>query len=420
MSIASFVRITVLFSLIPTLYFAFFPGEIVLTTILTCYPVLIFTLIFASKKSNSSGYTWIVVRMFIVYSVIIFVRGLLSAGSYQDWITLLSGGTSLLLFLPFTLYLGCSNFAVKELLRSFILFTPLIFVLFFVTDSSGPFGFTKTLSPLYFFILLFPYLDMKIRTLIMILVPISFFSDITIRSNMINIVAAISIMITYFFRHSEWTLNLAKLMRYLLIFTPLLFALLGGFQVFNVFKVGDYVNSVSIVDGGGRSQELFVDSRTGIYRDVADQLVKENAILWGLGGAGKTETSLVYTRWGDFDVIYEEGRRGTESGMLNYVQYGGLIGGWLYFLLFVRASHLAIYKSNNWMMVMLGIFVMFKGAFSFIADPLPFSVSSIFIFASIGMCFNRKLRYLSDTEMKFFLLSINPRRSLLPVGLKRA
>lgn len=72
-------------------------------------------------------------------------------------------------------------------------------------------------------------------------------------------------------------------------------------------------------------------------------------------------------------------------------------------MLFFRASYLAVYKSNNWLMVMIGIWVSFKGFYSFIEDTTVFSVSIIFIFIPIGMCFNKDLRNMNEDEIKSLL-----------------
>ena len=155
-----------------------------------------------------------------------------------------------------------------------------------------------------------------------------------------------------------------------------------------------------IDDGKGKTQDVFVDSRTEVYSDVLSQLSFDNAFVFGLGASGKTKTHLTNVQNSDFDKVYKEGRRGTESGMLNYIQYGGFLGALFYLILFMRASYLAVYRSNNWLIIMIGMWVSFKGFYSFIEDTTVFSVSTIFIFISIGLCFNNELRSLQDDEIK--------------------
>ena len=152
-------------------------------------------------------------------------------------------------------------------------------------------------------------------------------------------------------------------------------------------------------------------------------MIKDDAVLFGLGSSGKTETSLIDVTSADFSEIYKEGRRSTESGMLNYIQWGGIVGGMVYFLLFVKASYYGIFKSRNWFCIMLGLWVAYKGLFSFIEDRISFSISSLFIFISLGICLNKNIRLMSDEKIKLISIQIlnksvilnflTPRRNLV-------
>jgi hypothetical protein len=52
------------------------------------------------------------------------------------------------------------------------------------------------------------------------------------------------------------------------------------------------------------------------------------------------------------------------------------------------------------LVISIGLWVAFKGLFSFIEEPVLFSVSGVFIFVPIGICFNKELRKKSDNEIK--------------------
>jgi hypothetical protein len=143
-----------------------------------------------------------------------------------------------------------------------------------------------------------------------------------------------------------------------------------------------------------------VDSRTSIYMDVFSELARQNTFVFGLGGSGKTKTSLTDNSAGDYDKIYKEGRRGTESGMLNYFQWSGIIGAFCYWLLLASASYKAIFKSNNSFFLMLGLFMAFKVLYSFIEDILEPNASTFYIMISIGLCYNYKLRSMNNREMR--------------------
>ena len=151
---------------------------------------------------------------------------------------------------------------------------------------------------------------------------------------------------------------------------------------------------------------MTTDSRTGIYLDVYKALRKKNTFLFGLGGNGKTQTSLFYSKSSDYRKIYRYGRGGTESGMLNNIQYGGIIGLIIYSVLFIVASIKATYNSNNEFMRMLGTFIAFKYLYSFIEDRIGPQGSSFYLFIWIGMCYNKYLRLLDERLIKKYLNQI--------------
>lgn len=406
MTISKLTKYSTLLSIVPAIYYSFFPGKIVLITILCCYPLLIllFSLLLKGKiKKVEDDYY---IKIFILYNFFLLIRGFVDAKSYQDWTTLYSGGIATTLFIPFTIYFGTTINSLITLLRTFFWYGLILCgILFFIVDPAdgGPFGFAHMISPIYLFILLLPYLTKKYRLFLLFVIFISFTYDIANRSNLLNIIIAILISLTYLWKNSSRMLNLVKFLRFTIIWAPILFLILGLTNIFNIFTIGDSFKDLTIEDSSGKSQEVFIDSRTGIYVDVFGQLKEEDAFLFGLGTLGATKTSLTDVSYADFDVIYKEGRRSTESGMLNFIQYGGLFGGLLYFILFFRASYLGVYKSNNWLSVMMGLWIAFKGLYSFIEDINVFALSSIFLFASIGVCMNKELRRMNDVEIKNML-----------------
>lgn len=399
MKIEKFIKFSIIFSILPAIYFALFPGKIVLITIICSYPLILF--VFIKWKNLVVSPREFSINLFFWYSLIILFRGFIEAESNADWINLLSTGVALFLFLPLTIHFGRNiNFSLAAI-NSFIIYgIPLVFILFFISDDSGPFGFAHMISPIYLLILLIPVLNLKLSLIIILITIISFFSDISIRSNLLNISVAFLICSTFLLKNRKFILRILKILRTFFLYSPIFFIILGATGIFNIFQIGDSLDEFIIDDGKGNTQDVFVDSRTEVYSDVLSQLSIKNAFVFGLGASGKTKTHLTNVQNSDFDKVYKEGRRGTESGMLNYIQYGGFLGALFYLILFMRASYLAVYRSNNWLIIMIGMWVSFKGFYSFIEDTTVFSVSTIFIFISIGLCFNNELRSLQDDEIK--------------------
>ena len=405
-TLSKLAKISVLFSLIPAIYLAFNPEKIVLVSVIFAYPLIAsFLILMVNRKLKRFRGDWLIISFFL-YNLIVFVRGMDNVYNEKGWIDIFTMGVINTLLLPLAIYFGITNKSIVELLRSFFWYGFLLCsILFFITDDSGPYGFTRMVSPIYLFILFIPYVKSNYKIIIISISAISFFSDISIRSNLLSIIICFLISFTYFWKNRKWMLNLIKILRFTLLYSAIIFFILGISGVVNIFNVMENNNSFEI-ELGEKSQDVFVDSRTAVYMDVFTQLKNDNRIIIGLGALGRAKTFLVDVAWADYDIIYKDGRQGTESGMLNYIQYGGLLGGFLYFLIFYGASYLAIYKSNNWLVKMIGLFVSFKGFYSFIEDSISFTSSSIFIFIAIGICFNQDFRKLNDLQIKIILNKI--------------
>lgn len=392
-------KFSTIFSVIIALYVSLFPGKIGAITIVLSYPLIVFIIFSLNRKVFVNFDGNIYIAFFLAYNLIVFVRGLLDIKTDQDSKVMLSYTIPLFLFVHFSIYLAAYKKSLIAVFSTFLSYGIFFCFFIFFFDMGYTNGFPKAISPIYIMLLLIPYLGKKYTVFILCLTFVSFLSDLTNRSNMINIIVALGILSTFLWKNKFLVLNLMRVARMLFLILPVLFLGLGVLGVFNIFLIGKVYSDIKI-SSASSSQEVFVDSRTPIYADVFNQLVKDDALLFGLGGSGKTETSLIDVTSVDFSEIYKEGRRGTESGMLTYIQWGGLIGGFCYYLLFVKASYYGLYKSKNWFCIMLGLWVAYKGFYSFIEDSLSFSISSIFIFLPIGICMNKRIREMNDSDFK--------------------
>lgn len=391
---------------IPTIYLHFFPRQVVVSSILCAYPILmlLFFTLLQTPPQNLSNRN--LIRIFIILNIVLFIRGLIDASSYQDWTTILSVGVCMFIFLPLSIYFGTDNKSIVILLKYYIVFGIALSLLVYKELSGHTDHFIRMIAPICLFLLIMPFLHWKYQIVICAIAFFSFVYNIENRSNMLNISVALSISLTYYFRRFFMVDQVMKALRLVLLVAPLIFLALGITGVFNVFQISRYTGDYIVSSDNGNEQDLVVDSRTSIYMDVFKQLQRDNAKLFGLGGSGKTETSLVDVSYADFDEEYKEGRRGTESGMLNFIQYGGIVGGLIYFLLFFQASYQAMYKTNNWFFMMLGLWVAYKGMYSFVEDRLGWGLAPFFLFLSIGLCFNTELKQKSNEEIKEFFRSI--------------
>ena len=267
----------------------------------------------------------------------------------------------------------------------------LCLICYFVPPSDGMMSFAHNMSFLNVFILCLPFLRTKYRIIIIVAVLITIFYDLNRRSILINNIVPFAIIALYYSFLYKTAIN--KLLMALLIIMPILFFMLGAYGSFNIFK---YMEDVSDYSINNEVRSLTTDSRSGIYEDVLSEIDRRQAYIWGLGGNGKTPTSLIKHGYGD---IYQFGRPGTESGMLNHIQYGGLLGFLSYGLLLIAAAFKASNSKNDFMR-MLGIFIAFKFLYSFVEDKVTANAQTVYLFLWISMCYNKQFREMSNVQIK--------------------
>jgi hypothetical protein len=402
----------VLFTSIPALYISFFPGKIGIVSALLAYPLLIIIIHFLLQfkkynvNINKNFEDVVYFKLFVLYNIFVLLRGFIDATSEEDWTVMIIATIPLFLVIHCSFYLASSIKNIKSTIRTFFTYGVIISAIIYVVSPIQKVVFVSSMTPIYLMIFMVPYLNKKYASIVIAIVLFAFFSDFSSRSNLINIIIASIITCSYYFGHKRWMMKIMKASRIVFLCSPVFFLAIGGLGVYNIFLIGDDLPNYSLDFGKDGKQELLVDSRTAIYVDVFNELAKKDSFIFGLGASGKTETSLVDLASGNYAEVYKEGRRATESGMLNYIQWGGILGALFYFLLLWKASYLALYKSNNWFCVMLGLWVAFKGLFSFIEDRLSFSVGSVFIFFAIAICMNKNIRSMTHSKMKHFLNSI--------------
>ena len=183
------------------------------------------------------------------------------------------------------------------------------------------------------------------------------------------------------------------------LFLPLVLLQLLYTKQFNVFSYFEQQNQEVVLSVDGR--QLFVDSRTGIYEDVLRDVFdnqKNYVAIVGLGGNGKVRTlSNGHNSFGFVGV-----RSSQESGMLNYIQWGGVMGLVCYTLLIMAAAYYCLFKSRNDFMIMFGFFLLFKYVYSYVEDLVTINGHTYYQFLWYGMAFNRSLRSMTNREIKCY------------------
>lgn len=90
-----------------------------------------------------------------------------------------------------------------------------------------------------------------------------------------------------------------------------------------------------------------------------------------------------------------------------------MVGVFLYFFIFFYSSYLAIYKSNNYFIKVIGLFVAFRWAYSFVEDFASIGIQTIMLHIFIAICLSSTFRNMTDIEFKTWVRDLLNNASLI-------
>lgn len=190
--------------------------------------------------------------------------------------------------------------------------------------------------------------------------------------------------------------TIIKLIHPILLLIPIILLFTGIYGIFNPFNMNDYINTDVKIQQGGETLDATVDTRTVIYEDVISSAIKNDYIFTGRNLANGNDSRFVF---------YDQ-RNTNEASILNHFTKMGLVGVSLYFLLFIYSTYLAIYKSHNHWIKLIGIYLAFRWIIVWIEDPESFSTLYLSIWLMMGICITPNIRKMSDIEIENYLKTI--------------
>jgi hypothetical protein len=229
------------------------------------------------------------------------------------------------------------------------------------------------------------------------------------RNDLIKILVAscIGLSISYFYHFiPKWSINLAH---FIFLITPFILLQLAVSGTFNVFKMdeyisGEYVEEHTNSEGEEVEEDLMGDTRTFIYQNVFATMETYDAWIMGRSPAFGDEGVDDY--WGIDETTGVKGRFGNEVGIMDILLWYGVIGVVIYFLIYVRASYIAIYRSRNRFAKAIGLYVAFLWMWAFVWEKPLFETFYMMDLILIGLCFSTRFRQLTDAEMEYWVKGI--------------
>lgn len=343
-----------------------------------------------------------IVKWYLIWNVFNILRGPFYAEVYWDWKSLIANG--LVLLIPLVVYVAIHRDTLQLLLSFYLRYTlPLIVFVLLLFEARGPLGIF--LMPMSFLILFFPALAKGPKALVLFFTLVGLLCDITTRSFLFKFGVPMFLMFSlYYLRHFVLMVKAMKVIRLLFLLAPLILFSLAVSGVFNVFKISEYLGKdemkVSRIssDGEVEEEDLTVDTRTFLYIENLESAKKYNSWIMGRSPARGHDT-----KWfAHMDVSNRGERKKDEAAVLNIFMWTGIVGLLFYFLIFFKASYLAIYKSNNTYVKIIGLVVAFRWAYAWVEDINNFDLSYFTLWIMIGVCFSKSFRKMSDHDIKIW------------------
>ncbi|WP_352421228.1 hypothetical protein [Proteiniphilum sp.] len=377
------------------------------TTVWWSLSFLILLVFFLSRfyffdKRNEDN--MLIIWLYLLWNLICVIRGMFVAEIYWDWKGLINNAMALLL--PIVIFSATNKMIVQSLFSFFIKYALPLFIVFALIIRTDAFGFY--LMPISILLLFFPAFSMRQRIFLLLISLFVLVVDLGARSSVIKFGVPFLLLAIYFLRNII-SVKWIEGVRLSLFIIPVLFFVLGITNIFNVFKMDEYFNSdyknvVMDTEGNLMEESLAADTRTFLYVEVLESAINHN--YWLLGRTPARGNDSDYFGGEMFEMTGRYERLENEIGLANVFTWTGVVGIIFYFLIFFQASYLAVNKSNNIYMKIVGVFIAFRWLYAWIEDVNNFSLNYFMLMVTLGICFSYSFRKMTNKEVLIWVRGI--------------
>lgn len=389
--------------------FAYAPiGSTLVWWIIKAIILIIFLISRLTFFESENKRHFIFIKLFLIWVIFSIIRGVFMAEMYWDYKSLVSRSFELLL--PIIAYAASNKKILQSMLSFFIKYT--IPIALAIVTFQGLFTAKSwILSPISLLILFLPAFKIQWKVITLIIALSIFIDGIILgaRSDLFKYGVPILMLSLYYFRFFVESDEIIKVARKILMIAPWVFFWLAVSGIFNVFKIKEYfqINYVAkstTTDGVTHQQDITQDSRTFIYREVLQSAKKHNYWILGRSPSRGNDTAAFADYF--MEITGKSERYRNEANVPNIFTWMGVIGLALYFLIFYKASYLAIYHSNNIYIKLIGLFVAFRWMFAWVEDASTFGMNDLTIWFMIGICLSESFRRMNNLEVKLWARGI--------------
>ena len=369
--------------------------------IFSIYTILISSISSLSNKIDRN--IMISIKIYIIWIIFCVIRGVLVADNYWHWKNLI--GNTFGLIVPIFAYVSCSTHNMKHILRTYIKYILPLYIIFsfLVVRSACGSWFVPITIPLCFF----PTLHKRIKLVMIILAIIVITIDLSARSNVIKFSIPLLLSTLYYARFFI-SIAILEFVRKVFFLLPIILLFLAINDVFNPFKMEEYISNSTLNEtiisneNSLYSEKLTDDTRSFLYAEVIESANKYDYWWFGRSPAKGNETFAFL----DIDMTGFNERIHNEVSILNIFTWTGIVGVFIYFIIFYRATYLAINQSKSIYLKIIGLFISFRWIYAWVEDINIFSITYIFLWLMIGMCFSNSFRNMTDIELESWINSI--------------
>ncbi|MFC6860077.1 hypothetical protein [Zunongwangia atlantica] len=384
-----------------------FSSKILNTTLVWILGFFIYYVFVKGVKYKNEDLKALPVKIYLFWLLGTCLYGILQSQIYWDYKNLIYN--SFALFLPIVVFVLSNIMILQKVIRNYVVYGFPFFFVFALIAPNNVYGYY--LAPVTLFLLFFKSFSTKYKLYMLIMVIVVFMSTLGARTTIVSFIFSILLVFFSYLKllHKKWVFNSARL---LLLISPFILFSLAVTGVFNIFKIEENTatelkQQTRKSNGELVEENLLADTRTLLYKEVLISAYRNEYWLYGRSPARGNDTAYFV------DESLEEGRNErnrNEIGVANIFTWTGLIGVILYFIIFWKASFLAINKSNNDIVKIIGIYVCYRWFNSWIAEINMFDLINLTIWMAVAICFSPSFRRMTNNEVKIWVKGITEKK----------
>ncbi len=247
----------------------------------------------------------------------------------------------------------------------------------------------------YFAIINFNYVNRKSKLLIIVanILSIFHFYEHDYRADLLK--AVVAVLIVVFLQLKFYRVRkVYKLLIIVLLLSPI-------YPIYNWIVYEKSIFTEVFRENSNLDRKLFADTRTFLYMELLDDLVKTDSYLFGKGALGRYHSDY-FSKYRGLDGDSDD-RVNVEVGVLQYLLKGGAFHLVLFLLIFYSGISYSSSKGNSLYLKSLGLLLVSFLLISFIENIPSYSLKGSFIWIFLGISLSKNYVKLSDKDIKYLI-----------------